>query len=392
MKYFYTKKLVNITSNKAQLGELKTLIRGSDLDVEIKEAFPLEEFGAYSEEIQVNGSSDLLLAFNKVDNEKMDLPEKLEDIEFCGFDDEDNNIILKFKGINNLESAGIYNFTYEFLDDLFALGRFYSFSEEKQTLDVLSNTLDTLFTRFSDVKRQYRFLNIEDEWRLRGITSTSYKNYDNHLVLYLTLLGLHDYAKKTGNCLTLSGGQISDSDVSIFFEDPKPVNIKGIGDVYFGIFVSNGEIRQKRFTFEVMYRIDNGEVSFSAMPELEEPLIKINHTLKVDSVKKKINNIFELDKHKEDMLTYIKDLRDIEKLSLDAIHLLFNKIIKSKQKFSEDTKKKAKKLREDKVIIKNTLTLIELLNRVSELTTDVNERVHLQRIYDNVIRTITKAD
>lgn len=392
MGYFYVEKLRDVSSSRAKLGDLKNLIRDFDLDVEVKEEFPLDEFGVHSDEIQVDGSDDLLLAFNKVDNEKMDLAEVLEDIEFCGFDENDNNIILKFKKINDLESIGIYNFTYDFLDNLFSLGRFYNFSEERQTFDILSSTLKELFVRFPDAKRQYRFLNIKDEWRLRGITSTAYKNYDNHLVLYLTLLGLHDYARKTGNNFILSGGQVSDSDVSIFFEDPNPIYIEGVGNVHFGVFVSNGEIRQKRFTFEITYRIDNGKVSFSAMPELEEPLIKINHTLNVDSVKKKINNIFELDKHKEDMLTYIKSLRDIEKLSSDGIHFLFNKIIKSRQKFSEDTKNKAKKLRDDKVIVKNTLTLIELLNRVSEITTDVNEKVHLQRIYDNVIRTITKAE
>ena len=391
MDYFYKQKLRNIEPKRVKLEELRNLTRQFDLDMEIKDVFSLDRFGVLSEEIQVDGSSTLLEAFNYVDNEKMDLVDSLKDIEFCGFDDK-NNIILKFKTIDDLQVCGVYNFTYEFLDDLFSLGGFYSFSEEKHTFDILSNAIIELFKKFPEEKRQYRFLKYNNDWVLRGVTSTLYRNYDNHLVLYLSWLALHSYAKKTGNRFVVSGGQVSDSDISIFFEDPSPVHVEGVGDVYFGVFVSNGEIRQKRFTFEVTYRIDNGETSFGAMPELEEPLVKVTHKLKVESVKRKIDNIFELDQYKKEMLTYIESLRDIQKLSPDAIHYLFNKIIRSKQKFSDGTKNRVKELKNDKDIINNTLTLIEFLGRINEITTDINERIHLQRIYDNVIRIITKAD
>ncbi|MES9771588.1 hypothetical protein ABWK50_11315, partial [Priestia megaterium] len=251
--------------------------------------------------------------------------------------------------------------------------------------------IQQLFERFPDAKRQYRFLKYEDKWVLRGVTSPMYKNYDNHLVLYLSLLALHNYSRKTKKTFFVSDGRLSDSDISIFFEEETPIYIEGVGNIYFRIFVSNGEIRQKRFTFEVAYRIDNGDSSFVAMPELNDPLIKVTHRLTVDSVKEKINNIFDLDQHKTDMLDYIKSLKNIDKLSQDAIHYLFNKIVRSQQKFSEDTKLKAKELKNDGVIVNNTLTLIELLNRVNEITTDINEKIHLQRIYDDVIRTITRG-
>lgn len=393
MYYFYQVPLRNIDNRQAKLKDLKNFIRNSELDIEIRETFPLEDFGNLNDEIQVKGSHPLLEAFNQMDNEKMDLIDSLKDLEFLGFAEEDNHIILKFNNFNNidgLEAKGVYSFTHDFLDDLFTLGGFYSFSVKKHTLEILSNTIKQLFEKFPDAKRQYRFLKYNGEWVLRGITSLAYKNYDNHLVIYLSLLALHNYSKRTGNIFFISDGKLSDSDVSIFFEEESPIYIEGLGNVYFRVFVSNGEIRQKRFTFELAYRIENGESSFEAMPELTDPLIKVTHKLRVDSVKEKLGNILELDRHKKDTLDYIKTLKNIEKLSHDAIHYLFNKIARSQQKFSEDTKQKAKALKDSEVVVNNTLTLIELFNRVNEITTDINEKVHLQRIYDDVIRNITR--
>ncbi|MED4755678.1 MULTISPECIES: hypothetical protein [Priestia] len=391
MNYFYEVVLNNKDKRRAKLEGLKNFVRDSALDIEIREAFPLNSFGNLSDEISIKGSQALLELFNKVDNEKIDLVDSLKDINFVNFNEEDHQIVLKFIKTDNLEAKGVYNFTHDFLDDLFTLGGFYSFSTKKQTLEVLSSTIQQLFERFPDAKRQYRFLKYEDKWVLRGVTSPMYKNYDNHLVLYLSLLALHNYSRKTKKTFFVSDGRLSDSDISIFFEEETPIYIEGVGNIYFRIFVSNGEIRQKRFTFEVAYRIDNGDSSFVAMPELNDPLIKVTHRLTVDSVKEKINNIFDLDQHKTDMLDYIKSLKNIDKLSQDAIHYLFNKIVRSQQKFSEDTKLKAKELKNDGVIVNNTLTLIELLNRVNEITTDINEKIHLQRIYDDVIRTITRG-
>ncbi|MBK5447094.1 hypothetical protein [Peribacillus sp. TH24] len=391
MNYFY-QKLTNVSSESANLKDLKNLIRNNELDIEIGETFPLESYGSLTDEIKVKGSKELLEIFTEVDNEKMDLVESLKDMTFNGFIEPNYNISLKFHTIDNLEARGVYKFTTDFLNDVFSLEGFYGFSTKKQTIDILSTALETLFERFPDLKRQYRFLRYNDEWVLRGVTSLSYKNYDNHLVLYLSLLALHNYSENTGNIFTVAtDGSLSDSDISIFFEEETPFHIEGVGDVYFRVFVSNGEIRQKRFTFEVSYRIDDGTSSLAAMPELEDPLIKVTHSLKVDSVKNKLDNIFDLDQHKQNMLKYITELKNIKKLSPDAIHYLFNKISRSQLKFTEDTKRKAKMLRENDSIVNNTLTLIEFLNRVNEITTDINEKVHLQRIYDDVIRKITKV-
>ncbi|MGK9185697.1 hypothetical protein KXS12_26155 [Priestia filamentosa] len=365
------------------------------MDYEIRDAFPLSKFGNPSDNIEVEGSSDLIGTFNLIDNEKMDLTEKLEDIEFLGFQKENGEINLRFKNSDDLDSEGVYEFTGDFLNSLFNIKSFYEFAfnqEDIGTVNILSQTISELFREFPEKKRQYRFLKYEDRWVLRGITSASmYKNYDNHLVLYLSLLAIHNYNKKAKSKFFVSGGNISDSDILISFEDKIPVHIEGLGDVYFRIFVSNGEIRQHRFSFEVAYRIDNGEYSFIGMPDpqLQEPLINITHSAKVESAKEKIDSIFELETHRGQILSYIKDLKNIKELSPDAIHFLFDKVIRSKQKFSQSTKNKIKELKEDNTLVNNTLTLIEQLSRINELTTDINEQIHLQRIYDDVIRSVT---
>ncbi|MED4588615.1 hypothetical protein [Priestia flexa] len=390
MKYFYQSFLDNRDKTKGKIGDLKHFIRNESLDKQIEEAFPRSSFGKDSDDIEVKGSKQLLEAFINVDNAKMDLPDPLEDIKFIKFDEDDKHIVLEFTKTENLQAKGVYNFTHDFLDDLFTIGGFYSFCVKKGSLEILSNTLENLFEKFPDLKRQYRFLKYNDEWVLRGVTSTKYKNYDNHIVIYLSLLALHNYSQETKKKFSISEGRLSDSDISIYFEEEDPIHLEGVGDVYFRIYISNGEIRQKFFTFEVGYRIDNGKSSFVAMPELNDPLVKVSHSMKVESVKERIENIFNLDQHKNSMLEYIVALKNEKKLSPDAIHYLFSKIIRSQQKFSENTKNKAKNFKESSSIVDNTLTLIEVLDRLSEITTDINEAVHLQRIYDDVIRNIAK--
>jgi hypothetical protein len=58
---------------------------------------------------------------------------------------------------------------------------------------------------------QYRLIKVDNEWRIRGITTTRYHNYDNYLAIYVTLLSLHRYAKEHHINYRIEKAYISDS-------------------------------------------------------------------------------------------------------------------------------------------------------------------------------------
>ncbi|MBA2873165.1 hypothetical protein HNQ85_003503 [Anoxybacillus calidus] len=380
------------SSEGALIRDLKYLIKEErELDDQVREFFPLEAYGELDEELKIRGSRELLAAFDQIDAEKQDFIETLENIELIGFSDK-NQIILRFKK-DDLNATGIYNFTYEFLNDLFDMGMFSKFCLERGYTDLLRENIEELFEKLKTEKRQYRLIKHQDDWFLRGITSTRYNNYDNHLAIYLILLALHSYAKKNKTFFIIEKAYMSDSEIKVFFQLENPIVVPGVGEVYFGALLSNNEIRDKTFSLELRYKIvdKTNNFSFGAVSKLEDAVFNINHSTSVNNVREKIQNVFNLEEYKNLMLGYINELKHVSTLSADVIYLLFKKITNSKQKLSTQTKKKAKDLY-DKNLINNTMNLIELFNRVSEITSDVEESIYLERIYHEVILELSSKN
>ncbi|TCJ03331.1 hypothetical protein, partial [Cytobacillus praedii] len=115
--------------------ELKYLIRDSDIDMTVNKHFPLSDFNP-TEKLLINGSRELLECFEKVDKEKMDIIAKLNNIEYIGLSHQ-KEVILRFKEdlLGELNATGIYDFTYDFLDDIFSMGKFSGFCLSKGHYD-----------------------------------------------------------------------------------------------------------------------------------------------------------------------------------------------------------------------------------------------------------------
>ncbi|MGR6001442.1 hypothetical protein ACT7C7_26960 [Bacillus cereus] len=83
------------------------------------------------------------------------------------------------------------------------MGKYGKFCIKNGYRDLLRENIEQLLVKLGEVEKQYRLLKIDNEYCLRGITSLRYRNYDNHLALYLSLLSIHSYAKKIKSCLQL---------------------------------------------------------------------------------------------------------------------------------------------------------------------------------------------
>ncbi|EJT6663639.1 hypothetical protein N2W48_000788 [Clostridium perfringens] len=371
--------------SKAKIKDLKYFIRDYQLDETIFKELPLELLGKIDSYVPINGSKELIDLFEKIDAKKMDIIEVIDNINFEGVT-EDNQVILNFVN-DNLVARGVYNFTYNFFEDLFEMGKYEKFCFENNLQDVINENIVKLFKKFKGIKKQYRLIEKDENWYLRGITSIKYNNYDNNIAIYITILLLSKLSidKKIG--ISIKSAYISDSDIKVFFEQDNYEKVEGVGNIYFGVLLTNGEIRNRKFSLEVYYRIEDENLSFTAIPELKDSIFNINHTLGIDSIVTKVKKIDELINIENSMLTYIKAIKDIKAVSKNVLYNLMLKITKSRI-FVSETKENFKNIY-DKNLINNSMTLLQVFDKVDKITIDIDEKIYLQRIYNEIIEDLT---
>ncbi|ANC78265.1 hypothetical protein ABE65_016240 [Fictibacillus phosphorivorans] len=376
---------INNVSNSAaaQFKDLKYLIRESDLDKLIGESFPLQEFNLESK-LLIDGSKELLSSFEKVDEEKLDIIEELKNIEYIGLS-EDSEIILRFKNEvfhEDFNAAGVYDFSYDFLDNSFNMGKFSRFCISNSYNDLLKENITQLFDKLPSLKKQYRFIKNNNEWFLRGLTSTRYNNYDNHLAIYLTLISLHKYSQKNQTKFNLEKAFLTDSEINIFFIQQNPIKISNFGEIQFGVYVSNNEIKEGTFSLELRYTVINEQgKNFSGLSNF---VFNISHSTGISNVKEKLAFSDKINELKEITIQHITNIKK-SKLTENQLYMIFRKIHSSTQKLSKEARDKAKNYY-DSSLVDNTLTIVDAFDKFNEITTDVEERIYLERIYNEVIK------
>lgn len=375
-----------LNSSPAQFKDLKHLIRESELDKLIGETFPLNEYDSESN-LLINGSKELLLYFEKVDEEKLDIVEELKNIEYIGLSD-DYEIILRFNNElfdEDFNATGIYDFSYDFLDNAFNMGKFSKFCISNSYNDLLRENITQLFEKLPSLKKQYRLIKNRNEWFLRGLTSTRYNNYDNHLAIYLTLISLHKYSKANQTSFNLEKAYLSDSEIKIFFSQQNPIKIPNLGEIYFGVYVSNNEIKEGTFSLELRYTVVNEHgKSFSG---LSNYVFNINHSTGISNVQEKLSFSDRINELKDINIQHITSIK-MNKLSDNQLFMIFKKIHSSTQKLSKEARDKAKDYY-NSTLVNNTLTIIEAFDKFNEITTDVEERIYLERIYNEVLKELS---
>lgn len=352
---------------------------------DVKSKFPIELFGNLDDSLRIKGSKELIRRYEALEDEKYDFIEILDNIEYIGVH-HNNELIFNFP-TQEIKAVSIYNFKNEFLAE-FNMNKYAEFCFKNSCADLIKEDLDKLFKKFKTKEKQYRLLkDRNDDWRIRGFTSERYNNYDNNIVLYLSLLSIHKYAQSKNLWYEIDRAYMSDSSIYILFEQKEPVKLDGIGDLYLGIAVSNGEIRNRTFKFEIRYKIVNeNKSSFSAI--LNNSIFSIVHSTGISKIEDHLNSLAKLDEHADSIINFITALDCMDPLSNDSTYLLMNDLIdrvSACSDISKQTKDTYKKIEFDK-IVNNTLTLIEFLNKAESIETDIDERIFIERIIHQVMQ------
>ncbi|WP_165571671.1 hypothetical protein, partial [Cytobacillus praedii] len=219
---------------------------------------------------------------------------------------------------------------------------------------------------------------------LRGITSASrYNNYDNHLALYLTFISLHRYAKQNSTSFIVDEAFISDSELRAFFKLKDPIKISNIGKIHFGAYVSNNEIRDGKFSLELRYTLENENgKSFSGLSDF---VFNFSHATGVNKIKEKLAYSDKINELKGITIDHIKSVKMSKVLTENQLYYIFNKIKSSTKKLGKEAREKANEYY-NKNVINNTMNIIEAFDKLNEITTEIDERLYLERIYNEVIK------
>lgn len=391
-KYDFKKVFHNINSGDfGNYNDLHYLLDASkELDKLISESFPLD---SNKTSINVKGSKELLEAQREIDDKigKIDIQTSLSNVTFLGLA-EKNEVQLSIDlndGIDPTICTSMYKSLNQFFD-IFKMSSYVDYLISNNLEENIKPNIDYLLSKTPNLEKQFRMLIIDNEYFLRGLTSPKYKNYDNNIIIYTILHLLDNMNIEHNTTFQITDFYLTDSDIRLFINQAIPTEIPNVGLVYFGLLVSNNEITEGKVNVELRYHFydPNKQVSFGCLPKLEEAFIQIQHTSSITNAISKFLSFDDILKQNNIMITYIDALSKVDVLTKDIAYSLLRKIVNDKtQNISKSTKNSVKSLYDSR-LIKNTCSLIEGLNIVTNLASNIDEKIALERIYYDLIKEI----
>ncbi|RQW67739.1 hypothetical protein DUK53_05325 [Listeria sp. SHR_NRA_18] len=339
------------------------------------------------EKCNIAGSAQIIKLFNQINNKKDDMRITVEDISLVGFDEK--QLILSFNEESTDDLAftakGIYSFSTDFLDKLFSMSKFARYCFKVNEIDFLRDSLDYLLDKTDGKMMQYRFIsgtgkNKEDMY-IRAITSNQYRNFDNNIVLYLCLVSIHNYSKVMNKKAYIEQAYITDSSLDLTIKLDEKIKLNNYFSIEVGINITNSEIREGAVLFEFIYTISdkNGKKSTA----MGDTVIKIQHNNKFETVGSKMKMLHNLKDHTDGVLNGINVARLATKLDENVLFSIFKNLASSKT-LEKGTRSKLEKLHKEE-ITSNTLTIIELFEKLEQLNTSVDDKTYIQKKFNDFL-------
>lgn len=378
MKFITIKRLNNVSSECASQAEVKNLIREDEISKKIFETRPIFN----DLECLVKGSKALIEAFNSVDNVKIDYNAKFGNIKFSSYE-KDSMIIEYYISERNLNVSmhTVYESEKKLLDK-FSLTKYFLYCIKNNYGDIAEENFEKMLDLNKDSSVQLRTISHEDNILLRSVTSLHYKNYDNHIGLYLFLTASHDYAKRKNSSFVVKNGIISDSSILVDIMLESTIDIDNKTKINVGIRLNNNEISEGSLSIDFIYSVKGIDSEFRAVGD---NVLNVVHTNRVETINRKLEGLNNLEKYTTNILDSIKIIKVNENLSSARIFEVFDRIIRE-DTFSKTLKGELRKLRDSTV--NKTLTLIQLFNKIDDVIgdADVDERTLLQKLFHDYIK------
>lgn len=384
-KFIETRKYNSLQDpgNRAKKVEVSSLLGDEEISESVRQSvdwIPIE--------CSVDGSKEVIRLFKEIKNKKFDEEISTKEIRLIGFTDE-QQIILGFVVKDDADeisytATGIYSFDSIFLDDLFCLDKFAGYCLRTNQKDLLIDNITRLLNDSHEVTKKYRFIEgkKEDEVYLRALTSSRYKNYDNNIVLYLSLNAIHRYSEKTKNPAYIEQALITDSSLVMNVKLKNKISLGKRYQVEIGIKVSNSEIREGAILFDLIYTIvDSNGMRSTA---IGDSILDVRHNLNMQMVKRRLRFLDDLETKSKDFLQGIDEVRLTEKLDADQLSVIFNKLAGPRVRgVGADVKQELNRISGD--ITENTYSLLELFNKLEAIDASVDDKTYIQRRFSDFL-------
>lgn len=332
------------------------------------------------------GSESIIYSFMSIDSRKFDIKTQIRNVEFLGFSNDE--IELCFNDDEpKITAVGIYDFTDTFLEK-YKLDKFKKYCIKNKMNSLIKNNIVECMQNDPSALYQFRLISDEEKSYLRAITTDKYKNYDNHIALYIALNTLHRYADTNAIDIRATEGYISDSSLDINFVFGEKIDLEDGWYMQIGVKVLNNEIRQGAFSIELIYSIynsNNPDKNIMTYTAISDKIIDIVHTRTVETIEQEFSKLMNIEGFIESMVSNAKKVKSNNVLDPDQIYKLFE-LFSNNRTMSSSTRKLLKS--EKDTITRNTHNLIDIFDKLSTLVTSVDEKTHLQRLFDEFIKTL----
>ena len=329
------------------------------------------------EKLSIKGSKNVIEAFNEISKNKYDNIVELKDLGTIEFFRGSNNSKYEVK-LNVLSNDGskeisttaetIYDGSENFLDKLFKINKFASFSLGIDGEEMIKDNIEFVKSKKPDTSFRFRFIEDKDKVYLRAVvTKDRYKLYDNNIILYIALVIIENYSLSNNSKFYVDNFHISDSKLYLSLLSSNPIKLgKGIS-IDTGIQISNSEISDGSVKFNFIYKINNGRHQFSV---LRDEVLKIDHGWRTGKIEDELSKINDLSELTNGVIKAINIVKLTSKPTNSVLFAIFDNLSKSRSKTLTSYKGSFESLRNSEEIVNNTVSLLDLFCKVDQIIDD----------------------
>jgi hypothetical protein len=361
--------------------------------------------------IDIPGAKTLITETINVEKRlnKFDLKKGLSEIECLEIGGQ-NSLVLRFNNIANekpefekdsIKAETIHSAKAEFLEENFKIKKFTDFLYSQELAQLALDNISKLRSIFAERKndlRNYRLIEVDENFFLRGITSEAYEDYNIPFSVCLCLLTLHKSYKNGKRNFKVRSIFIDDSNIEVLFESDQTTRLGGLGSLKHSIILSNDEIRRQAVGILGISSIEftsndgkNRQVFFQPKKRFESAIFKIDHrSTKHDKILSSVQNFTELVTLSEDK--FVKDFKHLE--NVNDHNLLQFRIQEAFKNAREESirpyKEDFKRMLENDV--DNMIALLEIMNKLSLITqNDLDAKQYIRYLfYKEITKKPTK--
>lgn len=394
------------THEKIKFKDMLKLLEKSEFEKEITEALKLN---LKNGDILINGTKDLLDKFLNFENSflKIDLKEKLINTDFLSFNLKDLKKIkecnLKIGG-SKVETAYSTKHDYINLVHLKSLYDVCAGSEDKYSNEIREkleeNFLDVydknkkLLGNLPTNNKLYRLISLENKvgLYLRAICSTSYKNYNNKVTIFLALYMLNKFGENSNQKLQVEKLFMTDSKIKLVLRTLEPKILKdNIGKVYPTYEIYNSELGDGAFIISQSYIFNfNGKNIYLNINEdsknIKNKCLSVSHSSNVETLIEQVNKgILESQNYERDLISLATKLYKKNVSEAFLIDVIQSIVSSTKSVISLSTKEQIKKLQ---ITISTSIKIIELLKEIDSIKMEFEEKEYINYLFYNVLKKL----